>query len=73
MRRFKTWKQMQATFSSSSKKESLDSFFKEELPDSRRIVSDVMKEKPIIDLGACRPNMLGIVMQKSVKRSNISA
>jgi hypothetical protein len=72
MHKFKTWKQMQAIFSSSSKKESLDSFFKEELPNSRRIVRDVIKEKPIIDLGAYRSNMLRIIMQKSVKKSNTS-
>jgi len=73
MRKFKTWKQMQTTFSSSSKKESFDSFFKEELPDSRRIVRDVIKEKPIINFGAYRSNILRIIMQKSVKRSNTSA
>ncbi len=73
MHKFKTWKQIQTIFISSSKKGSLDSFFKEELPDSRRIVRDVIKEKPIIDFGAYRSHILRIIMQKNIKRGNTSA
>ncbi len=73
MRKFRTWKQMQATFGSSPKKKSLDLFFKEELSDSRRIVRDIIKEKPVIDFGIYRSNIFRIIKQNGVKRSDISA
>ena len=73
MRKFRTWKQMQTTFSSSSKKESLDSFFKDELPDSRRIVRDVAKEKSIIDFRTYRSNIFSIIKQRRIENSDTSA
>jgi len=73
MREFRTWKQMQTIFTLSSSKRSFDSFFKEELSDSRSIVRDVIKERPIIDLECYRLNMPRIIKGKSIKRSNTSA
>jgi len=73
MRKFRTWKEIQITNSSFSKKKRFNSFFKEELPDSRRIVRDVISEKPIIDFGAYRSYVLRIIVEKNVNRSNTSA
>lgn len=73
MRKFRTWKQMQKTFISSSKKESLDSFFKEELPDSRRIVRDAIKEKSIIDFRIYRSNIFSIIKERGIEKSDTRA
>jgi len=73
MRKFRTWKQMQKTFISSSKKESLDSFFKEELPDSRRIVRDAIKEKSIIDFRIYRSNLFSIIKERGIEKSDTRA
>lgn len=73
MRKFRTWKELQKTFSSSSKKESLDSFFKEELPDSRRIVRDAIKEKSIIDFRIYRSNIFSIIKERGIEKSDTRA
>lgn len=71
MHEFRTWKQMQTIFS--SEKRSLDLFLKEELPDSRSIVRDVMSEKPLIDFEIYRLGIPGIIKEKSFERSNTGA
>ena len=73
MRKFRTWKQMQKTFISSSKKESLDSFFKEELPDSRKIVRDAIKEKSIIDFRIYRSYIFSIIKERGIEKNDTRA
>jgi len=73
MRKLRTWKQFQASYSSSSKRGSFDAFFRDELPESRRIIRNVISETPTIDFGAYRSHIHKIIMQKNVERSNTSA
>jgi len=69
MREFRTWKQMQTIFTSSPRERSFNSFFKEELSDSRIIVRDVIKEKSIIDLESYRLNIPRINKGKTLKEA----
>jgi len=62
MRKFRTWKRMQSMVS--SEKKSIDLFLKEELPDSRSIVRDIMNTRPIIDFEIYRSNIIGIFKEK---------
>ena len=73
MDKFRTWKQFQASYRSSSTRGSFDAFFRDELPESRRIIRNIISEKPIIDFGAYRSHILKIIIQKNVERSNTSA
>lgn len=73
MRHFRTWKQMQTRLSSSAGQKSFDSFLKEEFSDSRRIVRDVIKQKPIIDFGVYRSSMLRNIEDVRVKTNASSA
>jgi len=67
MRKFKTWKQFQIVYGSSPKRESFSSFFKDELLESRRIVRNVISEKPIMDFRFCQSHAFNIIIKKNAK------
>ena len=66
MSKFRTWNRMQTIFT--SEKRSLDLFLKEELPDSRSVVRDIMNTRPIIDFEMYRSNIIGIIKETVQKQ-----
>ena len=74
MNKFKTWKQLQKIYrNSTTGPTSLELFFKEEIPDSRRITSIVVSEKPLVNLAAYRSNILEVSVEKIIKGSHTSS
>ena len=65
MREFKTWKQLRAMSISLAQEKSLSLFLKGEIPDSRSVVSEVMKQKPRIDVDSYRLDRIRLIKQET--------
>lgn len=61
----KTWKKIKIT-SSSSKQSPLNYFLKEEISESRTVITEILDKKEKIDFNYLRPNLTNILKRKLI-------